>query len=104
MREVFSYRGTDRDPFLSLMQSGEVRPLVQDLRVTTVTYDTRNPRNSVAVLRDTVENKAYPVHIGDELGRMRVVDIRPGEVVVVVQEFGSDRRITIQQRRRRQGP
>ncbi len=99
-RELFSYQGTGRDPFLSLMQTGDVRPLLQDLRVTSVTYDTRNPRNSVAVLRDTVENKAYPVHVGDELGRMRILAIRPGEVEVVVQEFGSDRRIVIRQRRR----
>ncbi len=99
-REAFSYEGSGRDPFVSLLQSGDVRPLLQDLRVTSVTYDTRNPRNSVAVLRDTVENKAYPVHVGDELGRMRILAIRPGEVEVVVQEFGADRRIIIRQRRR----
>ena len=41
MREVFSYRGAGRDPFLSLLQSGDVRPLLEDLRVTSIAYDPR---------------------------------------------------------------
>jgi hypothetical protein len=103
VREVFSYRGSGRDPFISLLRSGDVRPLLQDLRVTTITYNARFPSNSVAVLRDTTVNQRYTVRIGDELGRIRVVEIRPREVVIVVEEFGAERQVVLTQRRRQEG-
>lgn len=103
LREVFSYRGSGRDPFISLLESGEVRPLVQDLRVTAITYDPRYPAASVAVLRDTIVNQAYSVRVGDELGRLRVVEITPGQVVLVLSEFGSERQVVLRQRRRQEG-
>jgi len=102
-REVFAFRGSGRDPFLSLLESGEVRPLLQDLRITSITYDPRYPAASVAVLRDTIVNQAYPVRVGDELGRLRVVGIRPGEVTLVLSEFGSERQVVLRQRRRQEG-
>ncbi len=103
LREVFSYRGSGRDPFISLLESGAVRPLVQDLRVTAITYDPRYPAASVAVLRDTIVNQAYSVRVGDELGRLRVVEITPGQVVLVLSEFGSERQVVLRQRRRQEG-
>ena len=33
VREVFSYEGGGRDPFLSLLRSGDIRPLLSDLRL-----------------------------------------------------------------------
>jgi len=33
VREVFSYEGGGRDPFLSLLKSGDIRPLLSDLRL-----------------------------------------------------------------------
>ncbi len=101
MREVFSYRGAGRDPFLSLLQSGDVRPLIEDLRVTSVAYDPRYPTNSVAVLRDTIANETYAVRVGDELGRMTIAEIHPGEVVVTIMEFGSERQEILRQRQER---
>ncbi len=103
VREVFAYRGSGRDPFMSLLRSGDVRPLLQDLRVTTITYNAQFPSNSVAVLRDTTVNRRYTVRVGDELGRLRVVEIRPREVVVVVDEFGQERQVVLTQRRRQEG-
>ena len=101
MREVFAFRGAGRDPFLSLLQSSDVRPLIEDLRVTSIAYDPRYPTNSVAVLRDTVANEAYAVRVGDELGRLTIAEIHPGEVVVTVSEFGSERQETLRQRQER---
>jgi hypothetical protein len=101
MREVFAYRGSGRDPFLSLLQSGDVRPLIEDLRVTSIAYDPRYPANSVAVLRDTIANEAYSVRVGDELGRLTIADIQPGEVVVIIMEFGSERQEILRQRQER---
>jgi hypothetical protein len=98
MREVFSYRGSGRDPFLSLLQSSDIRPLIEDLRVTSIAYDPRYPAASIAVLRDTIANQAYSVRVGDELGRLRVAEIHPGEVVMIVTEFGSERQAILRQR------
>ena len=98
MREVFSYRGSGRDPFMSLLQSDDVRPLIEDLRISSIAYDPRYPSASVAVLRDTIANQAYSVRVGDELGRLRVAEILPGEIVLIVTEFGSERQETLRQR------
>jgi hypothetical protein len=98
MREVFSYRGSGRDPFKSLLQSSDIRPLIEDLRVTSIAYDPRYPAASIAVLRDTIANQAYSVRVGDELGRLRVAEIHPGEVVMIVTEFGSERQAILRQR------
>lgn len=98
MREVFSYRGSGRDPFMSLLQSDDVRPLIEDLRISSIAYDPRYPTASVAILRDTIANQAYSVRVGDELGRLRVAEILPGEIVLIVTEFGSERQETLRQR------
>jgi len=98
MREVFSYRGSGRDPFLSLLQSGDVRPLLEDLRVTSIAYDPRYPSASVAILRDTIANEIYSVRVGDEVGRLRIAEILPDEVVLIVTEFGSERQEVLRPR------
>jgi hypothetical protein len=98
IREVFSYRGAGRDPFQSLLTTADIRPFLRDLRIAGITYDPRYPARSVAVLRDTVANKAYSVRVGDELGRMRVASIVPGEVLLIVAEFGSERQVVLRQR------
>jgi hypothetical protein len=103
VREVFSYRSGGRDPFRSLLTSGDVRPLLEDLRLTTVVYDPRYPARSVAVLRDVSVNKRYDVRVDDELGRMRVVEIRPTEVVLAVDEFGTERQVTLALPKKQEG-
>lgn len=94
-REVFAYEGAGRDPFISLLRSGEVRPLIADLRLVTVVYDPAYPARSVAVLRDVTTKKNYRVKPGDVIGRLRTTQIRPREVVFTVQEFGYDRQETL---------
>src|SRR5881392_4013472 len=61
VREVFSYEGGGRDPFLSLLRSGDIRPLLSDLRLVGIYYDGRYPARSVAVLRDVTNSKVYRV-------------------------------------------
>ncbi len=95
VREVFAYRSGGRDPFLSLLTSGDIRPLLDDLRLTTIVYDARYPARSVAVLRDVSVNKRYEVRVDDELGRLRVVEIRPREIVMQLDEFGVTRQVTL---------
>ena len=103
-REVFAYRAGSRDPFRSLVESGqELRPFLQDLRVTTIMYDARYPGRSLAVLRDTTMGDRYEVRVDDEFGRLRVAEIREHEVVLTIEEFGVPRQVVISLRRRQEG-
>jgi hypothetical protein len=97
LREVFAYEGGGRDPFMSLLRSGDVRPLISDLRLTTIVYDARYVARSVAVLRDitTKPSRLYHVKTGDIIGRLKVTQIRPREIVFTVQEFGFERQETL---------
>ena len=76
-REVYSYDpGARRDPFVSLMRTGDLRPMLSDLRLVTVLYDPTG-RNSIAVMRDLSTKDQYRVRVGQTLGRMRVAQIQP---------------------------
>ncbi len=94
-RETFGYEPSGRrDPFVSLMTTGELRPLVSDLRVAGITFDARG-RGSVAVLRDLNTKDQYRVRVGQSLGRMRVSSITPRSVVFTIEEFGYSRQETL---------
>lgn len=95
VREVFTFQGGGRDPFVSLLKTGDVRPMIADLKLVTVVYDDRYSARSVAVLRDVTTGKRYRAKAGDVLGRMRVTQIRPREVVFTIQEFGFERQQTL---------
>ena len=96
VREVYSYEGGGRDPFLSLLKSGDIRPLLSDLKLVGIYYDGRFTARSVAVLRDVTNNKIYRVKPGDIIGRLKVTSIRPREIVFTVQEFGFERQESLQ--------
>ena len=96
VREVYSYEGGGRDPFLSLLKSGDIRPLLSDLKLVGIYYDGRFTACSVAVLRDVTNNKIYRVKPGDIIGRLKVTTIRPREIVFTVQEFGFERQESLQ--------
>ncbi len=94
-REVFQYNSAGRrDPFVSLIKSSEIRPVMTDLRLTTVAYDATG-NNSVAVLRDLGTKEQYRVKVGTPLGRMRVVRIDPKAVTFALEEFGFSRQQTL---------
>jgi hypothetical protein len=97
-REAYLYdRGGRRDPFVSLMASGELRPLISDLRLVAVAYDPDGGRNSVAVVHEVSgkEKVQYRLRIGQSLGRMRVAAISPRAVVFTIEEFGYSRQETL---------
>ena len=103
-REVFAYRGGNRDPFRSLVESGlELRPFIEDLRLTSVIYDERYPDRSVAVLQDVSQQRRYNIRVDDEFGRLRVAAIHKYEVVLTIEEFGVPRQVVISLRRRQEG-
>ena len=104
LREVFAYEGGGRDPFMSLLRSGDVRPLLSDLKLTTIVYDGRFAARSVAVLRDITNRRIYRVKTGDIIGRLKVTQIRPREIVFTVQEFGFERQETLSLARQEETP
>jgi hypothetical protein len=91
MREVFQYASEGRrDPFFSLMATGDLRPMLSDLRLTTILYDLSG-RRPVAVMNDVSTGLQYRVTTGMMLGRMRVTQIKPRKVIFAIDEFGFSR-------------
>ena len=90
-REVFYYeRGNRRDPFVSLLQSQDLRPALADLRLVGVVLDPRG-RNSIAALRDITTKEQYRLRTGQTIGRLRVIQIQQRSVTFVIEEFGVTR-------------
>ncbi len=90
-REVYNYpRDGRRDPFASLIATGDIRPLFDDLRLTSVMYDPTG-RTSLAMLKDISTNEVYKVRVGSVAGRNRITYIRSGVVGVAIDEFGFTR-------------
>jgi hypothetical protein len=92
-REVFSYdAGGRRDPFVSLLRDGDLRPDVGDLCLMVVLYDPTG-RNSIGIVRDvsTPVKEEYRLRVGVTLGRMRVAQIEPRQVVFTIEEIGFSR-------------
>lgn len=91
-REVYGYApGGRRDPFRPLITTSALRPLASELRLVAVAFDPSGV-GSVAILRDTTAKVQHRVRVGQLLGRMRVAQIRPRQVVFTVEELGYSRR------------
>lgn len=90
-REVFAYEQSGRrDPFVTLMTVGELRPMISDLAISGILIDPTG-KNSVAVLRDVSSREQYRVKVGQQLGRMRVARITQKAVTFTIEEFGYSR-------------
>ena len=90
VRETFTYEVDGRrDPFMSLMRSGDLRPMISDLKLVTIIYDPTG--RSVAILRDVTTKEQYRVRVGQTLGRMRVAQIQPKSVTFTLEELGFSR-------------
>lgn len=94
-RETYSYPDAGRrDPFVSLMNTEEIRPLIGDLKLVAIAFDPSG-RNSVAVLRDIGTKEQYRVKVGQQIGRMRVAAIHEKDVVFGIEEFGYSRQESV---------
>jgi hypothetical protein len=90
MRESFTYSAEGRrDPFVSLIANGDLRPMISDLRLVTVIYAPQG--RSVAIMRDVSTQEQYRVRAGQTLGRMRVARISPKSVTFTIEEYGFSR-------------
>jgi hypothetical protein len=93
-REAFKYeRSGRRDPFLSLLHSHDLRPMINDLKLVAVLYDPVG--RSWAVMRDVTTREQYRVKVGQQLGRMRVTQIHPKSVTFTIEEIGFSRQQTL---------
>ena len=95
-REEYSYSdGGRRDPFVSLMTTGALKPVLQDLVLIGVLYDQAQPDRSIAMLVDGTSGESYRVKAGNTLGRMKVVKVGEREITFSIDEFGFSRRETL---------
>ena len=90
-REVYGYTESGRrDPFGRLVGEGvELGPTFADLRLRGIIYSTGRGQ-SIAVLHDRNGN-LYRARRGDIIGNATVLEIRPLEVLFVVEDFGQTR-------------
>jgi hypothetical protein len=99
MRETFAYAGGTRDPFNSLINVGKMGPEIADLDLVGVYQDLRSSSNSMVVLREKVTTKRHKMRVGDQLGRARLVQIRPRDAVFMIKDFGFERQETLSLRK-----
>jgi hypothetical protein len=91
MREAYDYdAGGRRDPFVSLLNSEDLRPMMSDLRLVSILYD-ESGRRPIAVMRDVQNNTQYRVTTGSTLGRLKVALIKRKAVIFSIEEFGLNR-------------
>ena len=99
MREAFAYGGGTRDPFSSLINVTSAGPEIGDLDLVGVYQDLRTRSNSVVVLREKVSSKRHKLRVGDQVGRARLVQIRPRDAVFTIMDFGYERQETLSLRK-----
>jgi hypothetical protein len=99
MRETFAYSGGSRDPFASLLNTSAAGPEIGSLDLVGVYQDLRNSSNSVVVLREKATAKRHKLRVGDQLGRARLVQIRPRDAVFTIRDFGFERQETLSLRK-----
>jgi hypothetical protein len=92
LREVFTYSGGNRDPFVSLLGMSVSGPELTDLELTSIYYMNDNPSQSVAVLRERVSGRRHSVRAGQRLGRLYVAEVGIQDVWFTIDDFGVTRR------------
>lgn len=94
-RETFAYAGGSRDPFESLLDMANSGPELPDLMLVGIYQDLAYNSNSVALLRDRTNDRRFKLRVGDQLGRLKVAQIRQKDVVFIVEDFGFERQETL---------
>jgi hypothetical protein len=99
MRETFAYTGGTRDPFNSLINLKSIGPEIGELELVGVYQNLQEPSRSIVVLREKATAKRYKLRDGDQIGRARLVQIRPRDAVFIIQDFGYERQETLSLRK-----
>lgn len=115
-REVFTYPTFQRrNPFLPLTAGNQGGPRFEQLRLMGIIYS-EIPSESVAIIGTSTVNMSedgatvtvldglsWYLKVGQSLGNLRIVDVRPDQVVVEVEEFGLTEQKIMQLQTRRLG-
>ncbi len=104
VREMFSYSGGPRDPFRSLLEGRPTGPELGDLDVVGLMYSAQDRSASTAVLWDRVYGKQYTAREGERVGRARVTSITEQTVRFTIDDFGTQRQVTLAIRKREDVP
>lgn len=99
LRETYAYGGGARDPFMSLINTKSAGPELVDLQLVAIYQDMRSSANSVVVLREKQSGKRHKLRTGDQIGRLRVAQVRAKDVVFTVEDFGFERQETLSLRK-----
>lgn len=95
-REVFSYQRAGRsDPFRSLLDGADLGVRFEDLALQGIMYHP-DPRRSVAILSQRGSSRRIQAKVGERIGGLTVVAIRPRAVDIIIEEFGVARRETME--------
>ena len=99
MRETFAESVGSRDPFASLLNTTAAGPEIGSLELVGVYQNLRNSDNSVVVLRDKGTAKRYKLRVCDQVGRAKLVQIKPRDAVFTIRDFGFERQETLSLRK-----
>ena len=92
LREVFTYGGGPRDPFVPLINATTTGPSVGDLELAAIYYIPGNPSLTAAVLREKVSGRRHTVRTGQRVGSLYVASISEQDIWFTVDDFGVQRR------------
>lgn len=115
-REVFTYPTFQRrNPFLPLTAGNQGGPRFEQLRLMGIIYS-EIPSESVAIIGTSTVNMSedgatvtildglsWYLKVGQSIGNLRIVEVRPDQVVVEVEEFGLTEQKIMQLQTRRLG-
>lgn len=95
-REVFEYSRAGRpDPFRSLVGSADLGVRLEDLSLRGVVVHP-DASLSVAVIAREGNPRLIRARVGDRIGGIRILAIRPRSIEVIIEDLGVARRETIE--------
>ena len=75
LRETYSYQGSSRDPFKSVLVAAARGPELPDLKLVAIIYDSRSPANSLVTFREIGSDRRYSWRPGQRFGRITVGEV-----------------------------
>jgi hypothetical protein len=103
LRETYSYEGSARDPFKSVLVAASRGPELPDLKLVAVIFDPRSPSNSLVTFREIGSDRRYTWHQGERFGRITVGEITTTDVTLMQDDFGVVHRQTYTLRKTEDG-
>lgn len=88
LRETYTYQGSARDPFKSVLVTAQRGPELADLKLVAIIYDSRSPSNSLVTFREIGSDRRYTWHQGERAGRITVGEVSATDVTLMQDDFG----------------